>query len=201
MIVKTDRGETLIVNFGYRLAAFDPATGSQIWICKGVGGSIYTTPLWGDGTFVAMSSGAAGGSAMAVKLGGSGDVTDSQRIWRLERVKSCIGSGLILDGHVYTIAQDGIAACQDLKTGKSVLEKRLAGSGGRNGSWSSMLLADGKIYVPNQSGDVFVLSANPKLEVLATNSVGESTNASLAASNGELFLRTDQSLWCFAEKK
>jgi len=59
--------------------------------------------------------------------------------------------------------------------------------------------ANGKIYVPNQSGDVFVLRAGPQFELLATNSVGESTNASLAASDGELFMRTDKSLWCFAK--
>ena len=61
-----------------------------------------------------------------------------------------------------------------------------------------MLLAGDKIYVPNQSGDVFVLRAEPRFEVLACNSVNEPTNASLAASDGELFLRTDKGLWCFA---
>jgi outer membrane protein assembly factor BamB len=64
-----------------------------------------------------------------------------------------------------------------------------------------MLLADGKIYVPNQSGDVFVLRASPKYQVLATNSVAESRNASLAASDGEIFLRTDKSLWCLANAR
>jgi outer membrane protein assembly factor BamB len=63
-----------------------------------------------------------------------------------------------------------------------------------------MLLADDKIYIPNQNGDVFVLRAAPKFEVLATNSVNEPTNASLAASDGELFLRTDNSLWAIAAK-
>jgi outer membrane protein assembly factor BamB len=60
-----------------------------------------------------------------------------------------------------------------------------------------MILVDGRIYVPNQSGDVFVLNASPQFEVLAANSVAEATNASLAASDGDLFLRTDKSLWCF----
>jgi hypothetical protein len=61
-----------------------------------------------------------------------------------------------------------------------------------------MLLANGKIYMPNQSGDVFVLRADTKFEVLATNSLREPTNASLAASDGDLFMRTDKSLWCLA---
>ena len=66
---------------------------------------------------------------------------------------------------------------------------------------ADQLLADGKIYLPNQSGDVFVLRAGPKFELLATNSVGEPTNASLAVSDGELFLRTDKGLWCLANAK
>jgi outer membrane protein assembly factor BamB len=201
VLIKAGEREELIMNFPNRLAAYDPKTGKQLWISKGVGGTIYTTPVWGENTLYAMSSGPGGGGAIAVKPGGEGDVTDSQRLWRLERAKSAIGSGVIHEGYLYNISQDGIASCLDLKTGKTVWEERLRGAGSRGGSWSSMLLADGKIYVPNQSGDVFVVRASPKFELLATNSVGEPTNASLAASDGELFLRTDKGLWCFANAK
>lgn len=200
VIVKIDGRDELIVNFAYRLVALDPKTGKQLWMSKGVGGSIYTTPLAGEGVLVAMSSGAAGGSAIGVKASDANG-TVNPPIWRLERFRSCIGSGVIRDGHAYTIGQDGIAACLDLKTGKTVWEERLTAASGRNSSWSSMLLAGDKIYIPNQSGDVFVLRASPKFELMTTNSVGEATNASLAASDNELFLRTDQSLWCFASVK
>src|SRR5262249_35515684 len=150
---------------------------------------------------VATSSDMAGGTALAVKPGGTGDVTESQRLWRQERGKAPIGSGVTDGEYLYTISRDGIAPGLKVKTGAKVWEERLKGSSSRSGSWSSMLLADGKIYVPNQSGDVFVLRAGPKFEVLATNSVNEPTNASLAASEGELFLRTDKGLWCFASAK
>jgi outer membrane protein assembly factor BamB len=189
------------MNFPNRLAAYEPKTGKQLWLSKGLGETIYTTPVWGEGVLVAMSSGMGSGNAIALKPGGSGDVTESQRLWRLDRVKSGMGSGMIHDGHFYTISQDGFATCLDLKTGSTVWEERLKGSGARGSSWSSMLLADGKIYVPNQSGDVFVLRASPRFEVLSTNAVGEPTNASLAASNGELFMRTDKSLWCLSDAK
>jgi outer membrane protein assembly factor BamB len=201
ILIKANRREELIVSFPNRLAAYDSKTGKQLWISKGVGGTIYTTPVWGENTLYAMSSGPGGGGAIAVRPGGNGDVTESERLWRLERAKSAIGSGVIYEGHLYTISQDGIAACLDLKTGNTMWEERLRGSGSRNSSWSSMLLADGRIFVPNQSGDVFILRASPKYELLATNSVGEPTNASLAAADGELFLRTDKSLWCFAGAK
>ncbi len=62
-------------------------------------------------------------------------------------------------------------------------------------------MADGEIYIPNQSVDVFVLRAGPKFELLATNSVNEPTNASLAVSDGDLFFRTDKGLWCLANAK
>jgi outer membrane protein assembly factor BamB len=187
--------------FPNRLAAYDPQTGKQLWLSKGLGSSIYTTPVCGEGVAVARSSGMSGTSAVAVKLGGQGNVTESQRIWHLDRVKSAVGSGVIYGGHIYTVDQNGFAECAELKTGNKVWEERLQGSGSRSGAWSSLLLADGKIFVPNQSGDVFVLRASPKFELLATNSVGESTNASLAVSNGEVFFRTDKSLWCFANAK
>lgn len=198
LLINTGAREEVIMNFPHRLAAYDPKTGKQLWLSKGLGGTIYSTPAWGEGVLFAMTSGPGGGGAIAVRPGGSGDVTEQQRVWKLDRVKSAIGSGVIHEGHLYLISQDGIATCINVKNGNTAWEERLRGSGSRGSSWSSMLLADGKIYVPNQSGDVFVLRASPKFELLATNSVNQPTNASLAASNGDLFLRTDASLWCFA---
>ena len=200
LLIKAGGREELIMTFPGRVAAYDPATGTQLWLSKGVGSSIYTTPVWGEGVLFASTSGQGGGPAVAVKPGGSGDVSDSHAAWKLERYRGAVGSGVIHGGHLFTIGSDGIAECRDLKTGASVWEERLQGSGSRGGSWSSMLLAGDKIYLPNQAGDVFILRAAPKFEVLATNSVGEATNASLAADAGELFLRTDKALWCFAAK-
>jgi hypothetical protein len=201
VLVAADGREELVFSLPGCLAAYDPKTGKQLWLSKGLGGTIYTSPVAGEGALVGMTSGPGGGSAIAVKAGGNGDVSDTQRLWRKERMKSGIGTGVIHEAHLYTISQDGIAACIDLKDGNTIWEERLKGSGSRGSSWSSMLLSDGRIYVPNQSGDVFVLRAAPKFELLATNSVGESTNASLAAADGELFLRTDKALWCFGASK
>ena len=66
---------------------------------------------------------------------------------------------------------------------------------------TSVVLAAGRLSMPNQAGDVFVLKASPTFELLATNSVKERTNASLGVSDGHLFLLTEKSLWCSAEPK
>ena len=111
MLIKVDGHDQLIVNFPNRLAAYDPKTGRQLWLSKGLGSSIYATPLWGDGLLVGMSAGIGSGNAIAVKPGGDGDITDKQRLWRSERIKSAIGSGVIYGEHVYMAGSDGVAVC------------------------------------------------------------------------------------------
>jgi outer membrane protein assembly factor BamB len=201
VLVKVSGRDELIVGFPNRVAAYEPASGKQLWVSKGLGDSIYSSPVFGEELLVAMSSGMGGGKAVALRPGADGDVAEKQPVWKLDRVKGGMGSGVIFGGCFYTISQDGIAMCLDLKDGKSLWEERLTGSTSRGGSWSSVLLAGGRLYVPNQAGDVIVLRAAPKFEVLSTNSVGEPTNASLAASDSEFFLRTGKALWCFASAK
>ena len=202
LFVKAGRRDELVMGFPNCLAGYEPQTGRQLWFSRGIDDWIFTSPVSGEGVVLATSSGAMGGSVIAVRPGGNGDVSGSQRLWRLQRLKSqSIGSGVIHDGYLYLIAENGVASCLELKTGNKVWEERLKGPGAKTSSWSSMLLGDGKLYVPNQSGDVFVLRAGPKFELLAANSVDEPTNASLAASDGDLFLRTDRSLWCLTRPR
>jgi outer membrane protein assembly factor BamB len=136
------------------------------------------------------------GSALAVKTGGRDDVTGTHRLWQHPKTRQRIGSGVIANGHIYILNDPGIAECIELQTGKVVWEERLKGPGAKADSWSSMVLSGDKIYVIDQSGDTFVLKADPKFELLATNPLGETTMASIAVSNGELFIRTYKDLWC-----
>jgi len=127
----------------------------------------------------------------------NGDVTETHRLWQADMPKDCVGSGVIAAGHVFLPTQFGSVACYDLKSGKRAWDKRLEGTGDKNGTWSSIVLAGDRLYLPNHSGQTFVLRAAPKFEVLATNVVGEETTcASLAVSDGQLFLRTYDALWC-----
>jgi hypothetical protein len=87
--------------------------GSKLWVSKGLGGTIYTTTVSGEGALFAMTSGPGGGSGIAVKPGGNGDVTESNGSGAKSGSRVGIGSGVIYDGHLYTIGQDGIAACMN----------------------------------------------------------------------------------------
>jgi outer membrane protein assembly factor BamB len=159
---------------------------------------VYTSPLYADGVIVAM--GGFNGMALAVKTGGNGDVTETHRLWHHPKTKQRIGSGVIHDGHIYIHNDPGVAECFELQTGKLVWEERLKGPGPKSDNWSSMVLAGDRLYVINKSGDAFVLRADPKFELLATNSLCEPMDASLAPSDGELYVRTHKALWCIAER-
>jgi len=185
----------LIMSWPEEVRSYDPLSGKVLWRCGGLNPLVYSTTLFGEGVLVAM--GGYGGSTVAVRPGGNGDVTGTHRLWHEPRDSGHIGSGIIRDGHIYVMNMNGIAQCYELKTGKTVWKERLKGPAGNSESWSSMVLAGDRLYVPNQGSDTFVLRASPKFEVLAVNSVSDGmTNASLAVSDGRIFIRTHAHLWC-----
>ena len=199
LIIRTSEGrEELVISYPEWLQAFDPKTGKELWRCGGLNPLIYTSPMWGEG--VVIGSGGYGGNTVAVRPGGSGDVTATHRIWHKLRDKQRIGSGVITGGHLYILNTPGTAQCIELATGKPAWEERLQGPTGRSESWSSMVLSGDRIYVLNQAGDCFVLRASPKFEKLATNALNDGlTNSSVAVSNGQIFVRTHKHLWCIGK--
>lgn len=180
--------------WGY-LKGFDPKTGKELWRCQGLNSYNYTSPIYGNGVAVAMSG--YGGSAMAVKLGSMGDITED-RLWLHPRNTQRVGSGMVVGDHVYMVDENGAPHCYDLKTGVDLWkdEKRP----GTGSTWGSMVHAEGRLYILMRNGETLVFAAKPKFELLATNSLGggESTNSSLALSNGDIFIRTFKHLWCIS---
>jgi outer membrane protein assembly factor BamB len=177
-----------------QLAGHDPKTGKVMWQVTNFGIQAKTSPVAGEG--VVIISGDLKSAEIAVRLGGSGDVSKTHLLWRKEPPKRRVGTGVIYNGHYFGAQTPGLADCIELKTGRIVWEERLRGSGANNAVWSSPVLSENKLYIVNQNGDVFVLRAGDKFEVIAMNSLGERSNASVVPSNGELLIRTHQSLWC-----
>ena len=192
--------DEMVCNLPRRVAAFDPKTGRELWTCGGFADLAYGSPAPGfdDKGPLAVSLGGFGGAALAVHCGGSGDVTDTRRMWQVPRTPQRIGTSVVHEGYIYTVAINGIAECLELGTGKAVWTQRLAGKQGNNAIWSSPMRNGNLLYVMNQSGDTFVYRASPKFELLATNALEEDTNSSVVAADGCIFLRTHESLWCIA---
>lgn len=196
IVIKAAGREELVLTWPKRVAAFDPNTGREFWTCAGLNQLVYTSPLYEPDKQLIVAMGGFMGMALAVEAGGTGDVTATRRRWHHPKTKQRIGSGVIHAGHIYILNDPGIAECFELETGKLVWEERLKGPAAKSDNWSSMISADDRLYAINQGGDAFVLKASPRFEVLATNSIGEMTISSLAASHGDLFIRSYRNLWC-----
>ena len=198
LITKVDGKDQLILGVGLRLKGFDPKNGKELWHCDGLQSYVYPSALVGNGVAVGMSG--FGKSSLAVKLGGSGDIT-KDRLWLHPRpANQRVGSGMIVGDHLYIIDENGQPRCYELSTGKNLWEEvdRF-----KSVTWGSMIHAEERLYILMRNGETAVLAAKPKFEVLSVNglSKGEQTNSSLAVSDGEIFIRTFTQLWCISEKK
>jgi outer membrane protein assembly factor BamB len=192
--------DEIVLPAGNQLRAFAVGSGRPLWHCEGMNPLVYTSATFGEGTLVAM--GGYFGSVIFARPGGNGDVTKTHRTHYEQRArKHRIGSPIIKDGHVYTSNTPGVAECIELATGKVIWEERLPALGPKGETWGSPVLAGDRLYVVNQSGDTIVFRAAPKFEVLAQNPIGEMCNSTLALSDGQIFLRTQEAIYCIAESQ
>lgn len=195
IIAPAKSGEQLVMSFPVQVKAFDPQSGKELWTSDGLNPLVYTSPMFGDDTVVAM--GGYSGNTLAVKTGGQGDVTESERAWHKVRDNGGIGTGVIAGNHMYYQDGGGKVYCAELQSGKVLWEQKLPGSGR---TWGSLLLSDDHIYTLSQSGETVVFKAEPKaFEQVAHNQIGEKTNSSIAVSDGQLFIRTWEGLWCIGK--
>ncbi len=198
LLVNAKSRKEVVVSAQNRLLSFDPNDGKPLWNSDGVHRYVCPSVVAHDGVVFAIGG---GHTSLAVRAGGSGDVTESHGVWRKPK-GSNVGSPVYLDGHLYWATDGGgIICCQNAATGEFVFEKRLDPGSGT--IWSSPVLADGKLYFVSQSKGTFVVAAKPEYEVLAHNTFADDdsrTNASPAIHNGQLLLRTDRALYCIGKK-
>jgi outer membrane protein assembly factor BamB len=177
--------------------SYDPATGKELWKCKGVESHAIPTPVV-MGDIVVLSAGSQAKRAMAVRLGGTGDITDSPNIlWKYQKGTAYVPSPILYGEYVYLMTDAGLLTCIDVKTGEVKYE------GGRvpvpAKFMASPVAFDGKILLTSEDGDTFVLKAGPTYEVLRTNSLKEPIFASPAISQGRIFIRGEKHLYCIRD--
>jgi outer membrane protein assembly factor BamB len=132
--------------------------------------------------------------AVAVRLGGRGDVTKTHVAWNV-RAGSYLGSPVVHEGHLYWVNDQGVAHCYRADTGAEVYRQRLEDAGG---VYASAVLAEGKLYVVTKRNGTFILDARPEFRQLAVNKLAADTsdfNASPAVSGGKVYLRSNRYLY------
>lgn len=193
----TDGSDEIIIPLSDEIWGIDPATGKlKWWVKESLGKYICTTPVVGDGVaYVAASS-----KVIAIRLGGVGDVTETHTVWS-RNAGPGVPSPVLEDGNLYWVGTNGILTCADAATGKTVWRERMGG-GKRNITYASLTKANTVWLSMTQQAGTIAFRLKPEFEEVATNSfAGDTTpfKSSFAAANGELFVRSDQFLYCIAE--
>jgi outer membrane protein assembly factor BamB len=200
ILVPLPNGKTeLVVAIMGKILGVNPDTGEQLWSCATDIGWYMVPSLVNDKDVVYCIGGRGTGGALAVRAGGKGDVTATQRLWKSNK-GSNVPSPIVHEGHVYWVHEGkGTVSCVKAEKGEVVFEESIAPN---NQFYGSPVLANGKIYFLSRRGEVFVVAAKPKYELLATNSlVDRSTfDASPAVDGNRLLIRSDKFLYCIGEK-
>ena len=192
LIVTNSQGvDELLLSVTYELWSLNPGSGKLNWYAETEVDTAACPSLIAQDGIAYVIGGRRGGRA-AVRIAGKGDVTESGVVWSTSG-GAYVPSPVLHKGHLYWINDNGIASCIDASTGDQVARKRL---GGR--FYASVALINDKLYAVNRSGKTHVLKATPEFEQIALNTLTDSSEfcGSPAVSNGQLYLRSDEFLYC-----
>ncbi len=196
-ILKHGKGVELIVNGSDQVTGHDLTTGQELWRVAGLSPEnrpfrIVSSPVVADEVIYAP---AAERPLVALRAGGRGALGASHRLWS-SRLGPDVPSPVTDGKYFYIVDDKGIARCLDAKSGKEIWGPQRLKPGAYS---SSPVLADQKIYVVNEEGLTTVLKAGPNFEMLAENSLDDLCLSSPAISDGQIFIRTAQFLYCIGQ--
>ncbi len=195
LIVEHNGRTQVITNASRFVRSYDLATGEVLWQCGGQVANVTPSPVrFGD--HVICMSGYKGSLAVSLPLDASGDITKSDRIaWRWERDTPYVPSPLLYGDRLYfNKLNNAVLTCLDAKTGQPILESVRLPS--LLNIYASPVGAADRIYLTARDGTTLVIKRAATLEVLATNKLDDSIDASPAIAGKQLFLRGQRHLYC-----
>lgn len=189
----------LLVHGADYITAHSLDDGSELWRCGNLNPAesynpflrFVASPACGPSLIVVPS--AKNGPVLGLKPGFSGDITDNKDAyhWRMETQTPDVPTPVVHDGLVYLCRENGVLICVDAATGEQIYEERAASGRHR----ASPVVAGGHVYMTSRTGVVTVVKEGRTFESVAQNTLEEQMSASLAVSNGSLYLRTFDALY------
>lgn len=190
----------LITNAPNFIRGNDPETGKELWKLGDSSNITAPTPIFSGDLIVVASGRRPNAPIFVVRPGASGDITlpkgqtTSQHVaWTRQKVGSYMPTPLIYQGLLYVLKNEGIFTCFDLATGEEKYQSRIPHQG--SGFSGSPVASDGKIYLPSEDGDIFIVKAGDKFELLGKNSIGQLLMATPAISGKMMFVRGERDLF------
>jgi len=197
-IFQQGQKSSLLVSGSDHITAYDLMTGKQNWISSGLTidspyGRVIASPVSAEGVVIATSGNPGGGGlghVLAIRGNGKGDISESNRLWKMAKTTPDSSTPVCYQGNVYLVTDKGIASCADLKSGKLHWQKRLP-----QGPYHASLVAGGgQVYFLSIDGTCSVVAAGNTGKVLATNKLDGTFYASPAISGKTIYLRAYERL-------
>jgi len=187
----------IVVSATNKVRSYDFDTGDVIWECSGLGRNAIPHPVRQD-DLVFVMTGYMNPNLMAIRLGGKGDLTGTDAIvWSQSKGNSYTSSPVIHDNKLYVLTDNGMISCYNARTGEPYYHQQRLPKAYQ--FKSSMVGANGKLYLASEDEDVLVLRMGEKYEVLATNTMpGQMFIATPAITGGEIYLRSQNQLYCIS---
>jgi outer membrane protein assembly factor BamB len=190
MVIEVDGRPQLISGAGDVVQGFDPGSGERLWSVRSTGEGVVPSIVCGQG-LVFTSSGYGAPTLRAIRPGGRGDVTATHIAWESRASVPLMPSFVYADGLLFCIKESGVALCLEAGTGQIIWQERLGGLYG-----ASPVLAAGRLLCLAEDGSTTVIAADRAFKRLARNSLPGPCKASPAISNGRLFIRSQNSIFC-----
>jgi len=198
LVVEHDGAKQVVMNGQTRARAYDLETGKELWRCGGQAERPVASAVASRG-LVFIGSGFRGAFLGAFHLDGQGDIEDTNHVaWTLGHDTPDIASPLLSAGRLYFHkGKTGLLSCVDAATGKPhYMAIRVPGL---STTYASPIAAAGHVYLTGRSGTTVVIEDSDQFDIVASNSVGETVDATPAPIDNELFIRGENHLFCISE--
>jgi outer membrane protein assembly factor BamB len=199
-IVAGKSRDELVTNSSNFIRGYDPATGKELWRLGGSSKITAPTPVSAGGLILVASGRRPEAPIFAIRAGASGDITlaaeqthNAAVAWSRTQRGPYMPTPLIYRGTLYVLGNAGIFDAYDFQSGREIYRGRVPHQG--SGFSASPVASDGRIYLPGEDGDLFVVKAGEQFELLKTNSMDDPLMATPAISGGLLIVRTQHALW------
>jgi len=195
MVLDSNETKQLVSAAGDVIQGHRIDDGQLIWTIQSQGEGVTPSIVKGK-ELVYTCSGFEKPTIRAVRLGGTGDVTETHIAWEQKEGVPSIASLLYVDPYVYSVTDGGVLSCFEATSGAEVWKTRVQGK-----HTSSPVYADGKIYLLSElDGESTLIEPGPEYKEITRNRLDEVCKATMAVSRGNLFIRTAQHLYCIGPK-
>lgn len=183
---------------GKKLWEFDMNPKESVWP-KTRNEAISTPVIVGDLVYVANGQdpehGEGVGHLYCIDATKRGDITKTGVVWHYDKIRRSISTAAVHEGLVYYADFSGFLHCLDAKTGKPIWVHDMFAA-----VWGSPFVADGKVYLGDEDGDVVIMAAGKEKKVLGEMSMGSSVYSTPVPANGALFINNRNQLFALANK-